>query len=328
MKVLVTGGGGFVGSAVCRMLVARGDEVFALNRSRYPDLAAYGVAQIAGDVRDGEVVLAAVRGCDAVVHCAAAAGIWGPARLYEEVNVGGTVNVLKACLRARVGRLVHTSSPSVVFDGRDLDGVDESVPYARRFLAHYPRTKAIAERLVLGANSDLLGTVALRPHLVWGPGDPHFLPRLMKAARRGTFALPRAPGKRIDAVYVDNAAEAHLLALDAIAPGSDVSGRAYFIGQGEPITHDRWVNALLAAAGMPAVTRRVPAWSAHMAARAVEGAYRVARVRAEPPITRLLVRQATTAHWFDLSAARHDLGYVPRVGMIEGMKRLQEHLSA
>jgi nucleoside-diphosphate-sugar epimerase len=327
VKVLVTGGGGFLGQAVCRLLAARGEHVSALNRRRYPALAGLGVVQHIADVRDPDGVRAAVAGCDAVVHCAALAGLWGPAAAYRSVNVRGTANVIDACLRAGVPRLVHTSSPSVVHDGRDLEGVDESAPHARRFLASYPASKAIAERLVLAADGDRLATVALRPHLIWGPGDPHFLPRFAARARRGRLVLPHAPGKRIDTVYVDNAARAHLLALDALAPGSPAAGRAYFITQDEPVTVTRWVNALLDAAGLPPVTRHVPARLARLGAAAVEYGYRLARVRAQPPLTRLAAVQATTSHWFDISAARRDLGYEPRISMADGLARLAAHLS-
>ncbi|UBU08687.1 NAD-dependent epimerase/dehydratase family protein [Nonomuraea gerenzanensis] len=327
MKVLVTGGGGFLGQAVCRLLAERGEQVSALNRRRYPALAELGVVQHAADIRDQDAVRAAVTGCEAVVHCAALAGLWGPASAYRSTNVRGTANVIDACLRAGVARLVHTSSPSVVHAGRDLEGVDESAPYARRFPAAYPASKAGAERLVLAADGDRLATVALRPHLVWGPGDPHFLPHLAAKARCGRLVLPHAPGKRVDTVYVDNAAEAHLLALDALTFGAPPAGRAYFITQGEPTTLADWIDGLLAAAGLPPVARRVPARPARLAATAVEYAYRLARVRAAPPITRMAAVQATTSHWFDISAARRDLGYEPRVSTAAGMGRLAAHLS-
>ncbi|GAA2212047.1 NAD-dependent epimerase/dehydratase family protein [Nonomuraea monospora] len=328
MKVMVTGGSGFLGQAICRLLTARGEQVSALNRRHHPALAGLGVVQHTTDLRDRDGVRAAVSGCDAVVHCAALAGVWGPAHAYRSINVEGTANVIDACRRAGVTRLVHTSSPSVVHDGRDLEGVDESAPYARRFPAPYPASKAIAERMVLAADGDRLATVALRPHLIWGPGDPHFLPHFAARARRGRLVLPRAPGKRIDTVYVDNAAEAHLLALDALTPGSPPAGRAYFITQDEPVTLTDWVNGLLGAAGLPPVTRHVPARLARLGAAAVEHGYRLARVRAQPPITRMAVAQATTSHWFDISAARRDLGYEPRVGTAEGLARLATHLSA
>lgn len=327
MKVLVTGGSGFLGLAVCRRLAARGDTVHTLQRHRRPELDALGVIQHLADVRDAEAVREAAGGCEAVVHCAAKAGAYGPERDYREINVDGTRNVVDACARTGA-RLVHTSSPSVVHDGRDLDGVDESAPYAVRFRAPYPRSKAAAERLVLAA-ADRVPVVALRPHLIWGPGDPHFLPRLVAARRR--LWLPGLTDKIVDTVYVDNAADAHVLALDRLGPGSPLRGRAYFVAQGEPWGFGVWVNALLAAAGEPPVRRRLPARPVWLAAALLEGGCRLAGVvgrRLEPPLTRFLVEQASTAHWFDISAARRDLGYAPKVSTAQGLARLTEHLSA
>ncbi|MFV2176076.1 NAD-dependent epimerase/dehydratase family protein [Actinomadura sp. LOL_016] len=323
MMVLVTGGSGFLGEAVCRRLAERGDSVRSLQRRRSAVLDGLGVAQHLGDVRDRNAVLAAADACDAVVHCAAKAGVGGRDRDYERINVDGTRHVLQACARAGA-RLVYTSSPSVVHDGRDMEGVDESLPYARRFLAAYPRTKAAAEGLVLGAAGRLIPAVALRPHLIWGPGDPHFLPRLVERRRR--MRLPGASDKEIDTVYVDNAADAHLLALDRLAPGSPLNGRAYFITQDEPQGLGTWLNSLLAAAGEPPVTRRVPVRAAAAAGALVEFGYRLPGVRGEPPLTRFLVEQASTAHWFDISAARRDLGYHPAVSTQEGLARLAAHL--
>ncbi|MFI0479676.1 NAD-dependent epimerase/dehydratase family protein [Actinomadura sp. 9N215] len=321
MRILVTGGGGFLGAAICRALAARGDTVHSLSRRRYAALDELGVTQHVADIRDRTAVLAAADQCDAVVHCAAKAGLGGRHAEYEEINVDGTRNVLSAC--AHVGaRLVHTSSPSVVHDGRDLEGVDESVPYARRFLAAYPRTKATAEQLVLAAAGNPIPTVALRPHLIWGPGDPHFLPRL--AARRHRLWLLGTTDKLVDTVHIDNAADAHLLALDRLRPGSPLCGRAYFITQGEPCGFGEWVNSLLAAAGLPVVTRRLPVGPACVAAGLVELGCRLPGLRREPPLTRFLVNQAATAHWFDISAARRDLGYRPRVSTAEGLARLSE----
>ena len=324
MKVLVTGGGGFLGQAICQRLVARGDTVHSFQRTRSAALDDLGVTQHLGDIRDRAAVHAAADWCDAVVHCAAKAGVTGRYRDFEQINIDGTRHVLSAC--ARVGaRLVHTSSPSVVHDGRDLEGVDESVPRARRFLAAYPETKAVAEGLVLAAAGALVPAVALRPHLIWGPGDPHFLPRF--AARHRWLWLLGGGDKIIDTTYIDNAADAHLLALDRLRPGSPLVGRAYFIAQGEPCTNAAWVNALLAAAGLPPVRWRMPARAARTAAALLELACGLPGVPVEPPLTRFLVDQAGTAHWFDLSAARRDLGYRPRVTMDEGLARLTDHLA-
>ncbi|MEV0624121.1 NAD-dependent epimerase/dehydratase family protein [Nonomuraea sp. NPDC050404] len=320
MRVLVTGGGGFLGVAICRRLVARGDTVHTLQRRHSPQLAGLGITQHLADIRDRAAVHAAAEGCDAVVHCAAKTDPYGQGREFESINVEGTRHVLEACAATGV-RLVHTSSPSVVHDGRDLEGVDESASYARHFSAAYPRTKAAAERLVL---TSAVPAVALRPHLIWGPGDPHFLPRL--AADRNRLWLLGAADKTIDTVYIDNAADAHLLALDRLGHGSPPNGCAYFITQDEPCGFGAWINGLLSAAGLPPITRRLPAWPVRLAAGLLDHGARATGLR--PPLTRFLVEHASTAHWFDISAARRDLGYHPRVSTAEGLSRLAGHLTA
>jgi nucleoside-diphosphate-sugar epimerase len=328
MNALVTGGGGFLGSAIVRRLVARGDRVRSLSRRHYPELETLGVVQYQGDVADPGVVDQAAAGCDVVFHTAAKAGIWGPRDEYQTVNVEGTLRVLAACRRHGIARLVYTSSPSVVFNGQDMEGVDETVPYPAHFEAHYPRTKAEAERLVRDANGPTLATVALRPHLIWGPGDNHLVPRLIARARAGRL---RRLGKRsplIDSIYIDNAADAHLQAADHLAPGATPAGRAYFLSQGEPVPLWDLVNRILDAAGLPPVTRRVPAWLAYTAGWVLEGIYGLCRRQDEPPMTRFLARELSTAHWFDIGAARRDLGYEPAVSIDEGLRRLKKSLQA
>jgi nucleoside-diphosphate-sugar epimerase len=322
MNALVTGGGGFLGGAIVRRLRARGDAVRSLSRGRYPDLDALGVAQFQGDVADAAAVAGAAAGCDIVFHVAAKAGAHGRYTEYYRANVTGTENVLAACRRHGVRRLVYTSSPSVVFNGRDMEGVDESVPYPPHYDAHYPRTKALAEQLVLWANGPDLATVSLRPHLIWGPGDNHLVPRIIARARAGRLRRIGTASKLIDSTYIDNAADAHLLAGDRLAPGSPVVGKGYFLSQGEPVPLWGLVNRILAAAGLPPVTRSVPYAAAYAAACALEAAYAVLRLRGEPPMTRFLARELSTAHWFDLSAARRDLGYEPGVSLDEGLRRL------
>ena len=185
MKALVTGGGGFLGAAIVRGLLARGTAVRSFSRQSYPALDALGVEQVQGDIADTAAVTAAARGCGVVFHVAAKPGIWGDYAGYHRTNVVGTSSVIAACRAAGVQRLIYTSSPSVVFDGRDMEGVDESVPYPAHYEAHYPRTKALAEQAVIAANDAQLATVSLRPHLIWGPGDNHLLPRMVARARAG-----------------------------------------------------------------------------------------------------------------------------------------------
>lgn len=327
MKVLVTGGGGFLGGAIVRRLVARGDTVRTLQRGDYPALAAMGIECVRGDLGDAALVQSAVRGCDAVIHTAAKAGVWGPFDEYYRANVVGTRNVLAACRAAGVKRLVYTSSPSVVFDGRDEAGIDETAPYPTRYLAHYPRTKAEAERAVLAANGPDLATVALRPHLIWGPGDPHLLPRLVARAQSGKLRLVARDDNLVDSTYVDNAAHAHVLALDALSQAdaphrASCAGRAYFISNGEPLAMAELVNKLLAARGVPPVTRTISPRLAYAAGAILEGLYKLLRRRDEPPITRFVARQLSTSHWFDLTAARCDLDYVAEVSLEEGLSRI------
>jgi nucleoside-diphosphate-sugar epimerase len=323
MMALVTGGGGFLGGAIVRRLVARGDTVRSLARNRYPVLEVLGVTQFQGDVADVGVVASAAAGCDVLFHVAAKAGIWGRYDDYHRANVTGTENILAACRKHDVHRLVYTSSPSVVFDGRDMEGVDESVPYPSHYEAYYPKTKAIAECLILRANDDALATVALRPHLIWGPGDTNLIPRILARARAGRLRRIGKASKRIDSVYIDNAAEAHILAADRLAPGSPIAGKVYFISQGEPVPLWDLVNRILAAAGLPPVTRTVPVWAARLAGWALEGVWGLLGRQEEPPMTRFLACELATAHWFNLSAARRDLGYEPHISIEEGLRRLE-----
>ncbi len=321
MKTLVTGGGGFLGSAIVRQLLDRGDCVRTFSRSDYPALRESGVETIRGDVADFDAVSAAVEGCEVIYHVAAKAGVWGRADDYHRANVVGTRNIIDACRQHGVKRLVYTSSPSVVFDGRDQENVDESVPYPNRFLAHYPRTKAEAERMVIDANGDGLVTVSLRPHLIWGPGDPHLAPRVIDRARVGGLRLIGDGLQKVDAVYVENAAAAHVLAADA---GDHVGGKAYFVTNGEPIAMRELINDILASAGLPPATRSVPPCIAYSVGAVLECIYAALAVKSEPVMSRFVARQLATAHWYDITAARRDLGYEPIVSMDEGMRRLAE----
>lgn len=321
MHILVTGGGGFLGQAIVRQLVERGDAVSTINRSDYPELAAMGVTCHRGDIADRQAVMAAVDGVDAVIHVAAKAGPGLYAPDFVAANVVGTGNVVEACRAHGVGYLVHTSSPSVVHAGGDIDGGDESLPYPDHFEAPYPATKAQAEQIALGASGDDLKVCALRPHLIWGPGDNQLLPRLIEKNRAGRLKLP-APEKRIDTVYIDNAAEAHLLALDNLAGPATAAGKAYFITNGEPLPVGEMLSRMLEAAGEKPRLGSVSPRVAMLAATLVEWLWRAIRRRSDPPLSRFVVEHLATAHWFDISAARRDLGYEPKVSIDEGLGRL------
>jgi len=323
MKVLVTGGGGFLGSAVCRQLAALGHDVVAFQRRPATHLESHGVSSIEGDISDIDALSKAAEGCDALVHTAGKAGIWGKPEDFRRINVDGTSNVIRTCREHSIPYLVHTSSPSVVHVGGDIAGADESLPLATEFSAPYPETKAEAERLVIAANDEQLKTTALRPHLIWGPGDPHILPRLRDKARGGKLALP-APDKIIDTVFVENAALAHVMALQELMGTARCAGKAYFITNNEPMPQGEIIGKLLAALGIDVKIRAVPASVAMTAGTLCETAWRTFNLKGEPPVTRFSVEQLATAHWFNTTAAEKDFGYIPPTTIAEGLKILSE----
>jgi 2-alkyl-3-oxoalkanoate reductase len=322
--VLVTGGGGFLGSAVARRLAARGDRVISFSRAEHPHLARLGVVHIRGDIADSDALERACRGVDVVHHTAAKPPPWGAPNDYRRTNVTGTANVIAACRRCGVKQLVHTSTPSVVFDGRDLEGVDESAPYPPRWHSPYAETKAIAEQQVLMAAAAGLPAIVLRPHEIWGPEDPHFVPRILARAHR----LRRiGDGKNlVDTTYIDNAAAAHLLAADRLRQTPGLSGRVYFISQGEPIAAWDMIDAILQAAGRGPVQGRISHRSAWLLGWACEKLFSGLRLSGEPPLTRFVADALARAHWFDIGAARRDLGYTPAVSTAEGLRRLEAWL--
>ena len=326
MKALVTGGGGFLGGVIVRMLRERGDHVRSFSRADYPALTALGVEQVRGDLDDRGAVTKAAAGCDIVFHVAAKAGIWGDYEDFYRANVTGTENVLDACRASGIRKLIYTSSPSVVFDGSDVEGGDESIPYPASYEAHYPKTKAMAEQIVLAADSPGLATMALRPHLIWGPGDNHLMPRIVAKARAGRLRRIGARPNLVDTVYVDNAARAHLQAADHLEPGSAPAGRAYFISNGQPIPLWEMVNRILAAADIPPVTRSISPGLAYTIGCICEGIWNLLRLAGEPPITRFVAHELASAHWFDISAARRDFGYDPDISIDEGLGRLRKWL--
>jgi nucleoside-diphosphate-sugar epimerase len=323
-NILVTGGGGFLGQAIARQLLAKGHRPTSFSRHRHPGLDALGVPQICGDVADAGAVEDALKDRDAVFHTAAKAGVWGDFDSYVGTNVTGTQNVIAACRSCRVPFLVFTSSPSVVFDGGDMAGVDESAPYPARYHASYPKTKAMAEQAVITATDQTLKTIILRPHLIWGPADNHLVPRIL--ARADSLRQVGDGSNRVDTIYIDNAARGHLLALEALEKDPSLSGRVYFISDDQPIGLWEMVNRILAAGGKPPVTRTVSPRAAYAIGAMLEWIYRRLHIAGEPKMTRFVARELATSHWFDITAAKRDLGYTAEVSIEEGLRRLKAWL--
>ena len=342
--ILVTGGGGFLGKAIVRLLIKRGDRVISFSRGYYSELEELGVKQVRGDISNPVAIENAAKGVDTVYHLAAKAGVWGDYKDYYRVNTEGTRNVIAACKSCGVSRLIYTSSPSVVFDGGDMEGMDETVPYPGSYHAAYPQTKALAEQAVRQAGGGLqmtdggwqrteekwqgagegLKTIILRPHLIWGPGDNHLVPQILKRAKR----LRRiGNGKnRVDVIYIDNAASAHLLAEEALIRQSELSGNVYFISQGKPVFLWKMIDDILQAGGLPPINRSISPQAAFRIGAILEWFYKAFTLKGEPQMTRFVAKELSTSHWFDIRAARRDLGYVPEVSTEEGLRRLATYL--
>lgn len=322
---LITGASGFLGQRIVTLLVEQGIKVRTLQRRAIKALRWPGTTITQGDIRYQDTVIRAAQNCDIIFHVASKAGVWGSYQDYYQSNVIGTRNILEACRVHRISKLIYTSSPSVVFSGTDEENINETVPYPRHFLSHYQQTKAQAEQMVLQANNLDLATIALRPHLIWGPGDPHLLPRLIKHAKTGRLRRLGTKDNLVDATYIDNAAQAHILAAQALNSAAAV-GRAYFISNGEPLAMTELINRLLATANLPAISKTIPASLAYGIGTIMEIIYRLLPSQPEPLMTRFIARQLSCAHYYDLTAARQQLGYRPTVSIAEGLARLKQSL--
>jgi nucleoside-diphosphate-sugar epimerase len=329
MSTLVTGGTGFLGRRIVERLLVQGRGVTVLGRTPAPDLVARGVKFIRASLDDPAAVEAACAGITTVFHTAARVGVWGRYDDFFRTNVLGTRALLAGCRRHGVRTFVHTSTPSVVYNGRDLAGANESLPLTAACPSPYPLTKAIAEREVLAANSPALRTIALRPHLIWGIGDPHLVPRVLARARAGRLRIIGSGRNRVDLVHIENAVDAHLLAEQALGlchvirdKAGAPAGQAYFITNDEPVVLWDWINELLTALGESRVTKKISLGAASLLGVACETAWRVLTLKGEPPMTRFIAAELAKDHWFDLTAARRDLGYTPRISMAAGTAEL------
>ena len=324
MKVLVTGGTSMIGAGVATLLAARGDDVVVQQRSRSAAVEGLEIRQELGDIRDLDAVLVAAEACDAIVHLAAKVGVIGDWEEYRSINVDGTRNVITAARRLGIGRVVHVSSPSVAHGGEPIVGLSADAPVLGRRRAWYPESKAMAEIDALAAADEQLGVVAIRPHLVWGPGDTQLVGRIVERAASGRLALVGGGRALVDTTYIDNAVSALVAALDALEPGGRCSGRAYVVSNGEPRMICELVEGICHAAGVPFAPRTVSLGVGRSLGAVVERVWPLLRRTDEPPLTQFLAEQLGTAHWFDQRPVRDDLDWVPTVSIDDGLARLAQ----
>ncbi|GHD51014.1 NAD-dependent epimerase/dehydratase family protein [Mycetocola manganoxydans] len=322
MRVLVTGASGLLGRAVAAELIAAGHEVRCFQRR---PSGVSGATDALGSITDADAVASAVDGCDAIVHLAAKVSLAGDPADFDRVNVGGTRTLLDAARTAGIERFVYVSSPSVAHSGSSIVGDDALPADPAHARGDYARTKAEAELLALAADSPSLRVVAVRPHLVWGPGDTQLVERVVERARHGRLPLLDSGAALIDTIYIDNAASAIAAALARV---DEVHGRAYVLTNGEPRPVAELLAGICAAAGVSSPGWRVPASVARAAGSLIEAVWRIKPGVDEPPMTRFLAEQLSTAHWFDQRRTRADLEWTPAVSLDEGFRRLGEHYAA
>lgn len=321
-KFVVTGGGGFVGKAICLKLKTLGAEVVSIARGEYPDLEAAGIRVHRADLGAAPATYAQVfAGAEGVFHVASKVDLWGDFKDFYQTNVVATRNIINVCKENFVRKLVYTSSPSVVADGTNLRNVDETYPIPTKHLAFYPSTKATAEKEVLSANCADLLTIALRPHIIWGPGDKHIIPRIIEKARQGRLFKIGNNDITVDVTYIDDCVNAHILAMGNLGTNSNVAGQAYFISQNEPVKLWDWINEILAQSGLPPINKRLPYPLAMFLGFMCECGSKLGLSKYEPAITRFLVSELSRDHYFNIAKAVRDLGYKPSLTIKEAIKR-------
>ncbi len=320
-RALITGGGGFLGSSIARLLLKKGWQVYVLGRSAYPDLEELNIHCYRIDLSRADQLNKQVEPVDVVFHVAAKAGIWGSYASYYEANVMATRHIINYCKTLNIP-MVYTSSPSVIFNGRNMTNADESVPYPDHYHSYYPKTKAMAEREVLQASRNgQIRACSLRPHLIWGPGDNHLIPRFLHRGKAGAIAIVGDGNNLVDTVFVEDAALAHFQAAIKLLEGDKISGEAFFISQDEPIALFNWINRFLEQANIPRIAKKVPANIAYAIGSSMEFSYKLLGIKSEPRMTRFLALELSTEHTFNLSKARRMLEYKPKYTMEQAFEK-------
>lgn len=321
-NILVTGGGGFLGKRIVQMLLEKGHVCSVVGRSDYPELKELGCTCHKGDITNLSFLQDCFQNIDTVFHVAALAGIWGPWDTYYKTNVIGTQNVIAACKRNNVNRLIYTSTPSVVFNGDDIIEGDESLPFAEKTLCNYAKSKILAEKYFLNAIDDEFTGCAIRPHLIWGPEDPHLIPRIIEQGKAKKLKIVGTGENLVDISYVDNVAHAHILAAESLCGSNKANGQVYFIGEENPVNLWGWINELFETLDIPTIEKKISFNSAYTIGAVLELCFKTFRVNGEPPMTRFVAEQLAKSHYFSHQKAKDDFGYFPLVNTEEGMKLL------
>lgn len=317
MKILVTGGTGFLGSRLIPKLVQTGHEVFAMTRS----LASHGALRASGatpvDVDLESAASFSLPVVGAVVHAAALFRFSGPREPYFRTNVDGTAALLAAAEKAGATRFIFISAAGVIMDeaGHTTNGADESAPTFPNHFSAYLASKAQAEALVLAANKPVFRTIALRPPAIWGPGDP-FSRELPRAIKSGQFAFIDWGAYPFSTCHVDNVIEAIEIVLQ-----SGNGGRAFFIADREQQTFRAFIASLADVQGLSIdKLRSMPYWLASAIGRVMDAVWRLMRREGDPPISRSMMRMIGRGFSIDDTAARRELGYVGRISRADGLR--------
>ena len=324
MKIVITGGRGFVGEALTKKFINSEHTIHTIGRSSHftkSDLPAncqHHCCDLANDPIPEDIF----RGADLIFHIAAKAGVWGKYTDFYSSNVTATRNILSACKKYRINKLIYTSTPSVVFSGQPIVNGSESLPYGNSGLSAYAETKAIAEREILEANeSQKLQTIALRPHLIWGEGDPHLLPRVINRHKKGRLCIVGEGRNTVDLTHVDNVVHAHICAMESMVNNTSLGGKAYFIGQDEPVNLWDWLNKIFMMLDLPGLTKKIPYRKAYLLGFSLEKIWGILRLGGEPPMTRFVANQLAHDHWFSIQSAKKDLGYEPIRDMSDSLNK-------
>ena len=323
MNILVTGGGGFLGSYIVRELLKQGHKVSSLSRNNYPHLTKLGVENIICDLTNKEELdLLDLSSFEAVFHVAALAGVWGSYDKYYSINFEGTQNLINKIKVHHAKYFIYTSSPSVVFGEENIENGNESIPYPKKFYTHYAKTKALAEKYVLESNDESFKTTALRPHLIWGPGDPHLIPRIISKARENKLKQVGDGENLVDIIYVENAASAHVDAFNALVANKNLSGKAYFIGQERPVKIWQFIDDIVALKNIKPIESMISFKKAFYIGWLLEFTFKIFGIlKPEPPMTRFVALQLAKSHYFSHENAKNDFGFNPKITIEEGLKR-------